>query len=864
MISIAHSAVYLNISIKKMQFLKSISLIVLMLLAGSVSVGLFIGTDQTPDSEASTSVLSDTQIFASEPKLSTDLLNYLSDNSENTIDVLISTNNHEYDYLISMINNLHGVVTQTFKYADGLSARVPQSALTQIEKVSTVNSISLDVIRTPASSSVTDLTGTSNINSLNENPTINIASIDLLDQEFRSGQALEYNTEDFSVETLNTEQIQNLISDVEPQTYVNSYLMGAEPIWATGNFGQDSLAVIIDTGIYSNHFMLQGSVIGGIDISSDVGTVYEGYNLATNHWHGTHVAGILAGHGIFITSNTSLLARSISLYDGPLAVDPNNPNLVDIPLLGMAPEAKLYAIKVFPHTGAGVPESTIITAIEKAIDLKVNQGLDVNIISMSLGGPTLFDGRDLEDQVVDQATAAGITVVSAAGNEGPASMTVGSPGSAFTSITVGAAADPIQVRVLWDRVYNTLGIGNYLYADNSNQMADFSSRGPTSDGRAKPTVTALGVYILSAYITSTNPQSIAWASGTSMATPAVSGAVALLNTFGESLGATPSDYKDALVKGATYLNGYDIYDQGAGLINASASLQVLQHELQNIYKYNHNHNNYWSNDFTQTHYMLGFPREAVEPKGIEIKTTHNRPYTFTANNLAPGHNLDFFFDVPMLTNKIIIDVSNVNLGNNPLDVNALGLYVQSSVRTTDSYYINDASIYGDAEFIIENLQTSASGDTYYTGALTNLPIMPGYVRIVFGNEWTSFDDVSGTISITIERQQGYQLANEYYFGKLMTGQSYGYISAGFGSQGVELTLSWLRNWMFYPTSDLDMTVFLTTTDGTAFLDLSGATINSPEVVRIVNPNLLSVKILITGVTINGHAEPWILSVKYLS
>ena len=239
MISIAHSAVYLNISIKKMQFLKSISLIVLMLLAGSVSVGLFIGTDQTPDSEASTSVLSDTQIFASEPKLSTDLLNYISDNSENTIDVLISTNNHEYDYLISMINNLHGVVTQTFKYADGLSARVPQSALTQIEKVSTVNSISLDVIRTPASSSVTDLTGTSNINSLNENPTINIASIDLLDQEFRSGQALEYNTEDFSVETLNTEQIQNLISDVEPQTYVNSYLMGAEPIWATGNFGQD-------------------------------------------------------------------------------------------------------------------------------------------------------------------------------------------------------------------------------------------------------------------------------------------------------------------------------------------------------------------------------------------------------------------------------------------------------------------------------------------------------------------------------------------------------------------------------------------------------------------------------------------------
>ena len=508
------------------------TLILLMLLTGVASVSFFVVTEQA-NTTNQTAINQQIPFSTSQPRLSNDLINYLSTNNANSVNILISTTTHDYSSIIEEINAIHGTVTNTFQYAMGLAAIVPRSSLVILSELSGVQSVSLNAIRTPASTGLNTLAESMPITTSSSSSS-SISTLESIDTQLTSGQASNLNTNgNYQVETLSPQQIQSVTSQISPQTYANSYLMGATPVWATGNFGQNSLAVIIDTGIYSDHFMLQGSVIGGIDISTDVGTSYEGYNVATNYWHGTHVAGILAGHGAIIVPKTDILAQTISLNSGPLAVDPNNPNQVIIPLLGMAPEAKLYAIKVFPHTGAGVPESTIIAGIEDAINLKVNQGLDVNIISMSLGGPTLFDGRNLEDQAVNQATADGITVVSAAGNEGPASMTAGSPGSAFTSITVGAAVDPTHARVFFDLNYNTLGIGKSMFVSNDTQIIYFSSRGPTSDGRIHPTVSALGVYILSAFNTPDDRLGIAFASGTSLATPEVSGAVALLNTYGE-------------------------------------------------------------------------------------------------------------------------------------------------------------------------------------------------------------------------------------------------------------------------------------------------------------------------------------------
>jgi len=105
---------------------------------------------------------------------------------------------------------------------------------------------------------------------------------------------------------------------------------------------------------------------------------------------------------------------------------------------------------VFPHTGAGVPFLITMQAIDIAIQMKVSGTLDADVISMSLGGGVGADGEDPLDLFVDAATEAGIVVVAAAGNEGPALLRVASPGSAKTAITVGAAMDPIHEWVFGD------------------------------------------------------------------------------------------------------------------------------------------------------------------------------------------------------------------------------------------------------------------------------------------------------------------------------------------------------------------------------------------------------------------------------
>src|SRR5256712_7851288 len=197
---------------------------------------------------------------------------------------------------------------------------------------------------------------------------------------------------------------------------------------------------------------------------------------------------------------------------------------------------------------------------------------------MSLGGATLFDGRDLEDMTVDFATSQGILPVSAAGNDGPASNTVSSPGSAQTGIAVAAAADPVQVRIRRDQQLG-VGNGNQAFVSNDAQVIFFSSRGPTSDGRAKPDLIAAGTFLLSAFAQGSST-SLAFGSGTSFSTPAVSGAAALLSSFAgaNGLGATPFDVKQALLQSAdpTKVPGYPRTATGKGFLNVEGALSNLQ------------------------------------------------------------------------------------------------------------------------------------------------------------------------------------------------------------------------------------------------------------------------------------------------
>ncbi len=197
-------------------------------------------------------------------------------------------------------------------------------------------------------------------------------------------------------------------------------------------------------------------------------------------------------------------------------------------LKGVAPGVSLLAYKVLTSEGSGY-ESWVIEGIERAVE----DGAD--IISLSLGGPGNPD--DPLSTAVDNAVAAGVVVTVAAGNYGTYES-ISSPGTSRKAITVGAT-------------------------DKSDSIAWFSSRGPViwkDEVLLKPEVVAPGVDINSTIL---NGKYDAW-SGTSMATPHVAGAAALL------LEAHP-DWKPEIIRSVLMSTskdlGYDVWTQGAGRID---------------------------------------------------------------------------------------------------------------------------------------------------------------------------------------------------------------------------------------------------------------------------------------------------------
>ena len=275
-------------------------------------------------------------------------------------------------------------------------------------------------------------------------------------------------------------------------------LVRVPQVWALGFRGQGVKVGIVDTGIDPNHPDLAGRVVAK--------TSFVGGDGTDDNGHGTHVAGIVAGNG----------QASGGKYRG------------------VAPEASLYAAKVLNADGSGM-----MSGVMAGVEWAVQQG--VQVINLSLGSPGPCDGTDALSETCDAAVAAGVVVCVAAGNAGPGSSTVGSPGCARQVITVGAS-------------------------DDHDGMAGFSSRGPTSDGRIKPDLVFPGVGIVACRANGTSmgspvDQHYTNASGTSMATPHASGPSALL--LQAKPGWTPAQGKEALMKAAVDL-GQTPNTQGAG------------------------------------------------------------------------------------------------------------------------------------------------------------------------------------------------------------------------------------------------------------------------------------------------------------
>lgn len=274
----------------------------------------------------------------------------------------------------------------------------------------------------------------------------------------------------------------------------------------SGIFGQGIGIAIVDTGL-TPHPDYRSRIIGWYD------ALYGRQEPYDDNGHGSHVAGIAAGNGMV----------SQGVYQG------------------IAPQAKLIGVKVLDYKGNGTIND-IMNGLQWI--LRHQERMRIRIVNISIG--TNDQKAYQEDSAlvrkVNQLWDAGIVVIAAAGNKGPGPHTISAPGNSRKIITVGSY-DP----------------------NSQKQAASHSGVGPTYSCIKKPDVVAPGLHIVSCcppqngrgYFYSTK-------SGTSMSTPIVSGAVALL--LGKYPYMTPREVKIRLKNSSTDLHlPHD--RQGWGFLN---------------------------------------------------------------------------------------------------------------------------------------------------------------------------------------------------------------------------------------------------------------------------------------------------------
>lgn len=341
---------------------------------------------------------------------------------------------------------------------------------------------------------------------------------------------------------------------------------GVSSAWNAGFTGAGIGVAVIDSGINDSHPDLWDSthttsrVLYHQDFTGTATTNSSGANYDL-YGHGTHVAGIIGGNGYLSGGQYS----------------------------GVAPEANLIDLRALDANGAGT-DSTVIAAIQQAIALK--NVYNIRIINLSLGrGIPASYTQDPLCQAVETAWNNGIVVVVAAGNLGRLSVngsngfgTITAPGNDPFVITVGATKS------------------NGSATPQAETKASYSSKGPTTyDHVLKPDLMAPGNAIVSlaapgatleaAYpgdvVTGTDGNAHYFRlSGTSMATPAVAGAAALMLEEQNTL--TPDQVKARLMKTAykmgifstsayvphlfmSFVDFYDLFSVGSGLLNVQAA-----------------------------------------------------------------------------------------------------------------------------------------------------------------------------------------------------------------------------------------------------------------------------------------------------
>ena len=326
--------------------------------------------------------------------------------------------------------------------------------------------------------------------------------------------------------------------NIEYDTHITAQMNRVNKIiesdWAhdRGYTGKGVGVAIVDTGIALHRDFIEGGnrVIGFVDFVNHKSEPYD------DNGHGSHVAGIIGGNGF----------SSKGRYKG------------------VAPECNLIGVKVLDHRGDG-NISDVLTGLQWIMDNRKKYNIRIVNISVGTSAKDNLDENSLLVQGVDAVWDNGIVVVVAAGNNGPGPMSISTPGISRKVITVGSSDDNVAVEIF----------GN-------SKSKDYSGRGPTPFCIKKPDIVAPGSNIISCNISryslrskdaspyANSPMMYTVKSGTSMATPVVSGAIALLLSKYPEL--TNKEVKLKLRESAVDL-GQHWEKQGWGLLNVRRLLE---------------------------------------------------------------------------------------------------------------------------------------------------------------------------------------------------------------------------------------------------------------------------------------------------
>jgi len=384
---------------------------------------------------------------------------------------------------------------------------------------------------------------------------------------------------DFQVEPLIVRSVSTVKADAARRAFS---ALGTDIVWA-----------VIDSGIDEKHPHFTANA----NIHAKNGDTHQGYHrdftvpgngpesarsaLTDPFGHGTHVAGIIAGEQPHDPGRPVLKIERRSPY-----AEGNNEGSafvsqpLDQPIGGMAPRCKLVSLRVLDDRGYG-QTAALLEAINHVQEINgYGRRIMIHGVNLSLGynfDPEWFGcGQSPLCIEVDRLVRSGVAVVVAAGNSGygnisarsgalqaaPLALTINDPGNAALAITVGSTHRDMP----------------HMYG-----VSYFSSKGPTGDGRMKPDLLAPGERIVSCATGRKLTEAIQASnvsgdyiedSGTSMAAPHVSGALAAFLSVRREFIGQPETVKRIFCDTATDL-GRDRHFQGSGLLDLMRAIQSV-------------------------------------------------------------------------------------------------------------------------------------------------------------------------------------------------------------------------------------------------------------------------------------------------